>query len=458
MASSRRTIVIVAAAGIAAWVVNAVILWAAGGALGHDEAQYAIAAQDLVEGRPIVWNYLPIGMDVVALPGVLLGGSERALHVFPLVLGIGYLAAAGLVARAVFGDAVAAWTICVLAAATSIARRAVELLSDLPATACLLAGTGLIVVELTREPAPRRRLLLAAPCFAAAFYVRYGSVFPIAVVSGAAIVVGWRAILRRPGLVLATAALFVALLVPFFRLSLRLTGRPLGVFGETSDALGTAPMGSSLVTYLTTNPILFYGVAITPVMLVGLAAIRRARDPRVRALWLIGVGHVVVMGLTPVPQSRYIFFGMTLLAILGVDELRRLVTARPPAARRVLGRLATAVVASSWVVAAFTSRRILSSRERRMGPTYAAIAAVRADAAGAPCQVIARRTTLMQWYTGCVAVYEAQPDVLARERVYHVLEPGGEYQPAPVEGRPGVPRVILEQPGKLIVTRLDPPR
>jgi hypothetical protein len=72
--------------------------------------------------------------------------------------------------------------------------------------------------------------------------------------------------------------------------------------------------------------------------------------------------------------------------------------------------------------------------------------------------VIARRTTQLQWYTGCAVVYEAPPDVLARVRVYHVVESGVEWQPAGVEGRPGVPRTILERPGALIVTRLDPPQ
>jgi hypothetical protein len=69
--------------------------------------------------------------------------------------------------------------------------------------------------------------------------------------------------------------------------------------------------------------------------------------------------------------------------------------------------------------------------------------------------VIARRTTQLQWYTGCVAVYEADAATLARARVYLVHEPTGAYQP-PLEGRAGVPRPVLVQPD-VTVTRYDPP-
>jgi hypothetical protein len=222
----------------------------------------------------------------------------------------------------------------------------------------------------------------------------------------------------------------------------------------SSDTLGDAYVGQALVTYVTSNPFLYYGAATAPVMLAGLAAIRRHRDRRVRLLWLIAVTDIVVVGLTPVAQSRYIFLGIVLLVMLGADELHRLVRAREPAARRALGWIAAAAVAASWISVVITLQRLEDSRARRSAGTSAAIAAIRADARGAPCEVMARRSTQLQWYTGCTAVYYPTAETLAKKRVYLVHEPGSPHQPER-EGRPGVPRVILEHP-KAIVTRYDP--
>ena len=473
--TSRRTVRIVFAAGLAAWLVNAAILWATGSMLGHDEAQYAVAAQDLLDGAPVRWNYLSVGMSLVAAPGVLAGGGELALRLVPALLGVGFLLVAAGLARAAFGGAAAAWTTAVLAASMCFARRAAELLSDLPAAALLLAGAALLVTELTRgepsrsgeaagedraklvrEAPPRPRLLLAAPCFAAAFYLRYGSVLPIGAIGAVALVVGWRAVLRRPWLALATIALFAALLVPFVWMSIAATGSPLGIFRESSGVLGDAYVGQSLVTYATANPFAYYGIATTPALLAGLASIYRGRDRRVLMLWLMAVASIVAVGLTPVAQSRYIFFGLALLVILGVDTIDRWVRARRPAARRVLGGFAAAALAASWLAVEIGAVRLSGARTERMTATVAAVAAIRDDARGAPCEVIGRHTTQLQWYTGCVAVLDVRLEELSRARVYVVQEIGGKYQPD-LAGHPGVPRAILDRPGFLVVTRLDPP-
>jgi hypothetical protein len=175
----------------------------------------------------------------------------------------------------------------------------------------------------------------------------------------------------------------------------------------------------------------------------------------VRLLWLIAVGDIIAVGLTPVAQPRYIFFGIALLVILGTDELRRWIAARPPAARRVLGGCAAGVVAASWLVVAIGMLQLEATRRRRMKGTLPAIAAIQGDARGAPCEVIARHTTQLQWYTGCVAVFTADLEALARRRVYLVREPDAPHQPE-LAGHPGVPRTILAHPD-VTVTRLDPP-
>lgn len=443
------------AAGLATWLAAAVIVWLAAPPLGHDEARYAIAAQDMLDGAPARWAYSSVGMNAIALPGVLAGGGELALRFLPTVLGLAFVLAAARLARGALGDATAAWTVAVIAGSFSIVRRAAELLSDLPATACLLAGTAIVVTELTREPAPRRRLVLAAPWLAAAFYLRYGSALAIVPIGGAALLVGWRAVLRRPWIALATVALFALLLVPHLLAALAATGSPLGMLRASSELIDSVQTGRSIVTYATSNPFTYYGILTTPVMLAGLAAIRRGRDRRVLLLWLIAVGDIVALGMTPIPQPRYIFFGIVLLVTLGTDEIYRWVIARPPATRRVLGGCAAGAIAISWIIVLVGMCQLEDKRLENMRGTLAAVTAIRDDAGGAPCEVIARHSTQLQWYTGCAAVHRADLETLSRRRVYLVREPSVPLQPE-LAGRPGVPRAILDRP-EAIVTRYDPP-
>ncbi|HRC54941.1 MAG TPA: sulfite exporter TauE/SafE family protein [Kofleriaceae bacterium] len=257
------------ALGVAVWVVSGVIWWLSAAPLGHDEAQYAMAFQHLLSGEPPRWVYLSKGMHAVAGPGVLLGGGELALRVAPLLCGLGFLLAAAHLAWRVFGATTAAWTVVVLASAKPVVRRSVELLSDFPSTAALLAGTTVVVMEVvqpSRPTGPSWRLLWAAPLFAAAFYLRYGSCVPIAIVGVAALVAGWRAV-RRPVPVAAAAVLLALLLLPHFWDSLATLGSPLAVLLE-SQRVPQAEV-SGLRTYLTSDPVAFYGRAVAPLLVLG---------------------------------------------------------------------------------------------------------------------------------------------------------------------------------------------
>src|SRR5262245_12385462 len=103
-------------AGVAAWLVNALLGWIAAPPLGHDEAQYALSAKDIVAGHDPRWIYVSRGMSVVALPGVLAGGSELAMRFLPLVFSCGFVVASWLFARRLFGALTAAWVVALLAA------------------------------------------------------------------------------------------------------------------------------------------------------------------------------------------------------------------------------------------------------------------------------------------------------------------------------------------------------
>ena len=97
-----------------------------------------------------------------------------------------------------------------------------------------------------------------------------------------------------------------------------------------------------------------------------------------------------------------------------------------------------------------------------MRGTIAAAAVIRADAAGAPCCVLGTHATQLEWYAGCAvplvlgeaAVREA---LMRGERVYVVRDLTPAWSPAAqpeIAALPGVPRVLLDEPGVISVVRL----
>jgi len=387
--------------GLCGWLANAAVLWASGAPLGHDEARYAVAACDWLADMPVRWNYVSAGMDAVALPGLLLGGSARAMRLLPAVIGIAFVIAVWRLARRLGDERSAAWTVVLVAATRAFAKRSVELLSDLPAATCLLLAIDVVIGELSRDDGPRWRLVVAAPCAAGALYVRYGSAVPIAVLAAGALVFGWRAILRRPGPVVATALAFVALLVPHALAAIDRTGSPLGILLQSATIPGETHGPGGLVAYITTNPFHYYGVAIPPVLVAGLAAIVW-RPTRWRAFaGLVAIGDIVGVGFVTEAQSRYIFLGLALLAILGVDAIRRLAATWSPRVQRHGLRFAGALLAfgvAREVVFATMYRRNL---RREFADTLAAASAIRRDAHGTPCLAIGPHTPQLEWYSGC---------------------------------------------------------
>src|SRR4051812_6730906 len=147
---------LIALAGLVAWIANAAIAWLSAAPLGHDEAQYALAAQDWLDGAGPRWFYVSKGMSVVAAIGTTAGHGEIAVRFPAFVLGIAFLVAAGALAWRTFGAITGAWTIAVLAGLRAFAGNAAELLSDLPATAALLAGTLVLIDQvIEREDGPQ---------------------------------------------------------------------------------------------------------------------------------------------------------------------------------------------------------------------------------------------------------------------------------------------------------------
>lgn len=406
MQPSPRTAQLVFGIGLAVWIANAAIAWLAAAPLGYDEAQYTLSASDLLAGQESRWYfYISPWVTRLAMPGLWLGGSEVALRLPSFLLGIGFVLGAWAVARRLFGATTAAWTVLVLAGTRSIMKLGVELLSDLPAAACLLFGTAIIAGEVLRDGGPRWRLVLAAPLFAAAMYFRYASCVAIAIAGAAAIVVGGRALIRRPAPAIATAALFCALLVPHALAAKATTGSPFGILLASKAVPRRAWFAEGVATYLTSNPFAFYGAVAAPIFVAGMAALLVRRERRVALLWSIGVGQIVALGLISHAQVRYVAFGVALLLVLGVEIIRGWITARPPRARAALTALAAAAVATAAAMAMISQTRHGAGRRARMTATLDAEAAIRADSRGARCELAGVESPQLEWYTGCRWVY-----------------------------------------------------
>lgn len=426
------------AAGLLVWIVNAAIAWISAAPLGHDESQYVLAANDLLAGVAPRWFYASSGMSVLALPGAI-AGSELAARFPTFLLGIGFvLAAAGLAWR-LYGAMTAAWTAAVLAGLRSVMGSSVDLLSDLPATAFLLAGTLVMVHEVIQRTELRWRVVAAAPFLAVAMYLRYASCIPIALLGVGTLVVGWRTIARRPLPIVATAIAFVALLVPHLHSAYVETGSPLGILLASKDVPGKTWFAQGLETYVTSNPISYYGVLAAPVFLAGLAAVTRFRDRATWLVWLLAVTDILVLGVVSHAQARYIFFGVTLLVILGVETIRALV-----GDRRVIALACAVAVVASWVLVANGQVKRSAHRWKTTAAIHAAAKTIALDAAGAPCAVVGDSFAELEHYSGCRSSswpWDTQ------DRIYVVRTPST----APVETR-GTPIVLLDRPD-ITVTR-----
>jgi hypothetical protein len=391
------------AGAFAVWASCAVIRWIASPPLSHDEAHYALASRDLLAGDPPRWIYMSIGTQMIAAPGVAAGGSERALRALPALLGLVFLACAWRVAAVLAGEEPAAWAIAVLAGTTPVTRFQIDLMSDMPSCACLLAAIAILVGELRRDRGPRWRIVAAAPLAAAALYFRYGSVVPLAIIGIATL-----GFARVRGKLVVTGLVFALCVPPLVHTLLVSAGVP--------------PPESGLATYAA-HPIAYAGALATLLAVIAVAGAWRDR------WWLyaaaIGVADIIALGWETHAQSRYILLGIVLLVAVG-SAVAHDVAKRAPRAVTVVCAMAVVV---SWIAAISSAWHARDHRIAGMASTLAAADAIRRDAHGRACVVVGRHTTQLEWYSGCRIAYDATG------LAYVVRDDtGGPDQPAPVRG------------------------
>lgn len=378
-------------AALVVWGVVAVIGLVFGPSLGHDEAAFALAARG--QQPPGAWLYRSDGTVAIARIGVALGGAAWQLRLASALLNGVALTAVYALGRAVFTPRTGAWAAAILAGSHPMVLRSAELLSDLPAMAGILGGIALLAGELDRDDGPRWRIALAAPIFAAAFYLRYGSAPVIAFAIAVAGVLWWRAVLRRPVRALATVGLLALLIVPHLVRSVYATGAPLGILQVSANMPRRAYVGEGLVTYLTSNPFMFYGFLTAPVMVAGVIGVIGTRRKAHLYLAIIALAQILALGLQSHGQPRYVFVATALLVVLGVATLERHPRPRP--------HLALGLVAASWLGVVIAAPLYFRHLQDARAPILDAADALRVDSAGRPCAALALIVPQLMWYSPC---------------------------------------------------------
>ena len=383
-------------AAVVAWITSVSIGLAFAAPLTGDEAAYALLAR----GDGADWLYRSRGVVVLARLGLALGGGDLGLHVVSMVASLPLVLAVAAVGRRAFGPWIGAAAAAVIAGAHPfVVGRGFELLGDLPATACLLGAIAIILAELGGDTAPTYRLVATAPLFGAALYLRYASAPVIALVGAAALVTWWRPIRARPGPAVAAAAVLVMLVAPFAIASLHATGSPIGILALASKVSGRTYLGRGLLIYFGANPFRLYGAIAPVVLLAGLASLARP-SPRRRAAYFLGaiaLGQITALGIVSHASSRFIFVAIVLLVVLGVDALARAI----PSPRMCTPRRTRRSVVAAWAGMAIAMVPVQHRFARGLAELTGAAAAIRADASGRPCTVVARALPQLMWYSGC---------------------------------------------------------
>jgi hypothetical protein len=397
--TSRRVFV----AALLAWCAVVAVALAVGSPLHGDEAAYAVLARTGGDD----WLYRSRGVVALARVGIALGGSDLAIRATGTLLGLGMVVAAAAAARAIalaagrtdeHADRTAAWTAAAIAGSHPFVLRGAELLGDVPAAAALLAAIALAVTELSRPAGPRWRLVAAAPLCAAAFYLRYGNVLPIAAIAACSLAFWWRGVVARPAPVVVTALALAALGLPFAQMSRDATGSPIQILllGNTVANRAASYPGAGVVEYVSRDPFELYG-AIT-FLLVGCALVQLARGPRGRARLYaatIAALQIVAVGAVTHAEGRYVLVATALLVAIAIDALAPRLA---PGSR--FSRYA-AIVAAGAALGCAIATGISQGRVPRGAAVHGA--AIRDDADGRPCIVVALAVPQLQWYSGCAA-------------------------------------------------------
>jgi len=430
--------------GVMAVVLVAVLLplTLAGGTLGHDESAYALKARQLLEGTPETgWGFhRGIGMSLYGYAVLGMGGAEPGLRLLGLIGAVALSAGAWALGRRMVDAETGAIASVAVVTGPALLARSTEYLSDVPSAALLTFTMVVLWREFHDRDQPTYRLLWALPVAWAAFYLRYQAALSLALIALVAMVLWWPKIRRRPGPVVWLVVVGSLGLIPYFLLSIDLTGTPLGIFTGTRRILGAA-VGEGFGDYASQ-----FGQAlggwVAPIALasalVGVVKWWRDRDTMNRYLFLLvpALLQVVVLGLFAHGEPRFLFFPLTATVVAGATTVRRWVSpGRRPWANALALGLAIVVIGTLGVSSS-AARRWVEIRRANNEPVELAAHEVATRSAGAGCGVMTSYDSQVTYYSGChtdIFRTNLEPaDALARlpgEDKFLVLIENGKRQP-----------------------------
>jgi hypothetical protein len=334
------------------------------------------------------------------------------------VLGLVNLVLVWALSRGTWGPAAG-----LIALAAAVAAKA--FLRELPPFHNALVSTGACVLlrlllwnQFERRSAPRRLLLAAGPIAATAFYLRYGSALPIAVIGVLAIVLCGRQMLANARMVGATGGIATFLAMPHVLYSTAATGSPAGIMRAASAAANTASASESLRQTLRWIPTLIgapfawlvAAVGVIHAVILGVEWLRRRAMPRLlrRHVWILGTaaGSALLIGIASHAEPRYQLFPLMLGIVAGagaigsgiewIDRETRLGRRAPLVARAGLAMVIVILMLPAARQIRFDafSRQVVPQWWAKAG------ALIAADADG-PCRLITSSPPLVGWYAGC---------------------------------------------------------
>ncbi|MGZ4145341.1 MAG: ArnT family glycosyltransferase [Actinomycetota bacterium] len=419
----------------------------------NDESVCAVQARAWAAGGPVTGVGLQRAPLLPAIGTLIYKAgwrSEAPYRFVGLAFGIAAVVLVWALGRAVAGEAAGLFAAAVFASAPTIQQRSAQFMTDVPATAVLLAFA--LVLWHNRARADSS-LVLSAPLAAAAVYMRYASVLPIGLLVIVALVLWRRALLQNRALVVGILALFAALLVPHVVRAIDATGTPWGLITHTARFAGRAYLGQGLVQYLSWWPLVLAGPLAGIVMIAGIAGAVTRRTQRAAFLVLPAAADVLLIGLTEHGEPRLIFFPVALLCVAGAAVVVDLVR-RP----RALSAVAAAALVGAGV---FVSVHNEHARAARVVPALAGRAIAHPDLAvivRRPCIVFSVELAETTWYSGCAAYYFNAP--VQADFAVLFRTGGSRLRAQPAEPPPGAgPSTQILYNGRVVATvyRFAPP-
>jgi hypothetical protein len=384
---------------LAAFSVSVLFAIAQGAPFEVDESVYATQARAWAAGGPTT-GILPHRAPLMPAIGTLIykagARSEWPFRVTGLFFGLAAVVFVWALGRLIAGPRAGLLAAAVFAAAPTIELRSSQFMTDVPATAFLLAAT--LILLLNRERVTRT-LLLFAPAAAGAIYARYASVLPVALLVVAFVIWCRAALTARWQLASATLALTALLLVPHVVHAINVTGKPWGLVTFTAGYAGRRYIGQGLRDYVYWFPVALAGPLAGVAMIAGLIGSILTRSVTAAFFVSVAVVDIVVIGLVDHGEARFIFFPIALLCIAGAVWI-----ARMEPSWLAVAACAAALAASGVYVAHRTDRaRTLRAPPALAGRTIASLAQHH------PCVVLSVDVGPTTWYSGCSTYYFNDP-------------------------------------------------